>query len=334
MAYCLLINFKKRGWGDSYSAVAKTPEVSKDPNSSHYIMFGYYDEAEIVRKENWLEFNPEQHSVFDRGSGCDRDDASELPLYSEAYQEIYPLKLICPKDIDYDFVVAASCEKPALPFFAVAMLHISETAMRQLSAEDKAEDRLWETLDAKIKQVIDSIQKEKPDVSEYVKYGVFHTIGFSDMVILFQTSRLDMVSDIVYRLRGTSAVVGKGSKEPFLCASYSLCGLQYNFKSEDLPAGEANKLYENMQNIRLSVRFMLRPGITPQAFYVALREETIKRAYGKLSSNSEETDKLVKMALQMPDIKSLPNRYPHTEDYIENTVNSIKILKTCRWRRT
>ncbi|MDR0425213.1 MAG: hypothetical protein LBH39_07200, partial [Clostridiales Family XIII bacterium] len=300
---CLTLKFKRRRSekpnppaGDLAGASQALPDaVGGTHDANEYIMFGYYGHLQIETHDNWQKFNPMEtpYAYYSH--------MQDFP--KQEYQDEYPLKLIGtgpsaalknPEEEGYFGHGYKPGGAEGQHFIAVAMLHLSQETVKQSLETGRAEalaavvagpeDAMamhvkWHIIES-VKELMDDGNFGTEDggnlaqVFKAINCTVYYTIGFPDIVIIFQTKRLDWVSDICYALRARSVdAAGVDTGKPFLSASYLLCGMHVASKLE-------SSIDESVENLRASIRFLLKQGKVPKLFFHEFINKMSERRVG------------------------------------------------------
>ena len=239
-----------------------------------YYVLGYYDYLTIESVYGWNGFFPDYR--------IKNGNNNILPCYSEEFQ----LKMIHPRSDDayngserfFSYIQGAAREdtrkgfpgadgknEPAGPFIIMVMLHFSELALKIAAGFKSGGNSLYEPLNLN-KYLQTSIIRDIIGSGKMTEAGfralncaTYYTTGFCDMIAVFRTSAIGAASGFISELR--SLPVCMGNESGFLLSDTSdVCGIDcgYNPKLFNM-----NRLDPNFG---LSVRFLLKPGISVDMF--------------------------------------------------------------------
>lgn len=228
----MTLNFKKRRFFPNQD----------DTTDYQYTIFGYYDVMSIQRCHSWFDFSPTTPAA-----------AMKEPYNSDYYDE-YPIKILFPsakeqKALEADgfrfsswWQIARPDESPDAyaPLLSVILVNVSSSFFAEIPPGDT-------TLASMAQQV--QRAAGGTDALRGMCCAPFQSIGYYDFAVLLRTQ------DWGNALRLANSLRENGS----ISNCYLIPGI-YNKCSASL-----NQLSPN-PGIELSVRFNLRPGISPTSF--------------------------------------------------------------------
>ncbi len=275
----LIVRLKKR-----HQDSAKENDLGRG-----YLMWGFYDQMQVFHVSDWKDLEPT--TAYAQKEDEPFDESAPPPFHEE-----YPLKLLMPYPLSDDICFHSLDAKKAYQFcygewvpyseaqptevdggvfVSIAILQFTGEAVTHISrraAEAHAESHalLNDVLQRQIARVAAEIGITPEQFSADLRCATYSTTGFGDMVIVFRTARFDWVSDIIFELRSCDAIYGDAA---LLSTSYLMCGVSNRIDlKQALPA-----VREAGKHMRFSMRFLLKPGVSPQSFYDALRNHVAKR---------------------------------------------------------
>ncbi|MCL1975686.1 MAG: hypothetical protein FWG61_05955 [Firmicutes bacterium] len=270
---------------------------SQPHNNNSFFMWGYYDYLSIDTVNEWSGFDLQKDNV--------NEDLANITDYHEEF----PLKLVRPLDLDvqneqglFDYRenstatanYPANDAAPSGPFIAVALISFSQAVVESNYKGFRPEPvMLNKFLQKELLRCGKFLWADKSD--NYMKRlhcATYYSTGFGDMVIIFRTSRLDLASDLIAALR-----MRPFNDDSFiLSTSYAICGIESNYDNAKYP-----NLNNDMEHMRLSVRFILKPGMNAAGFYEELR----KSIREKHANNTEYLNKIDKHLPEVAEISEL-----------------------------
>lgn len=226
-----------------------------------YLVLGHYDQLSIKYIQDWWEWAPYR---------------TETISLKDAFVDKYSIKAYFPEyakreyyqsqGFDYGVWRGSDYE---VPFIVASVANISEGYARKIL---KRKERICDAISNLILKCV----REKGFESRWqdMHCAFLPTIGFSDLVLLFQTVDLNSTLSFLDYLKDEWE-----NQSPCLSNAYTMIG----FRRKGL-----EKLNEdNIGGIKLAIRFSLRDGISSRKFYKYFEEKI--EEYNRNSGNCLET---------------------------------------------
>ena len=250
----MVLNFKKRRFFPNQD----------DTAAYQYTIFGYYDVMSICPCRNWFEFSPTTPAA-----------AMKEPYSSDYYDE-YPIKLLFPPAKEQEMLEAYGfgfsswkqivgldeSTNSFAPLLSVILVNVSPTFFSEVPRDDT-------TLVSMAKQVLQAVGKT--DTLQKLCCAPFQSIGYYDFAVLLRTQDWGDALRLANSLRENSSI----SNCYLIPGIYNQCSTSL----DQLPP---------ISTIELSVRFNLRPGISPTSFQKDLLSKLHKSYFATVQADSQE----------------------------------------------
>ena len=257
-----------------------------------YYMWGYYDYLMVYKAGELLDYEP----IVTNAQKDEELEGKE----KQKFHEEYVLKLIKPSSPTDGFCYdlwrenkeskrGAISGEESDPCISIAMLHMSAATIKQVcETARKTSCPHEQVLNKLVTEDLLCICAELGEKVENLKCALYFTTGFGDVVLVFRTSRYDIVSDVVFALRGrvleteANTEVKADKDRSLLSTSYLMCGIK-NCCDTAKVASDLSKI----DRLEFSIRFLLKSGITPTKFINRLMTYEKNISHTNLSESIE-----------------------------------------------
>lgn len=203
-----------------------------------YIVFGHYDGMDIIPIKGFGEFRP--------ANIADKIKTDEL---CDGIIDKYTIKAWCipSKKYDYDYTIVDK----EYPFVSCIMFHLSKECIRENSIE------------VILKKI--SVTLDQRDC-ENVKYEVYCSIGYADIIILVHSKNFDIIGSFVSDINSICCE----NNNKWVSAVYTIVGYEKKafYSVEDIK--KAYQCDEMQKNMGFCVSLGLHPGFSFDIFKMKL----------------------------------------------------------------
>lgn len=238
----MVLNFKKRRFFANHD----------DTSDYQYTIFGYYDVMSIRPCYNWFQFSPSALEI------------AENYEYGSEYYDEYPIKLLFPTTSEqeelekngfrfsswWQIATLNNSTYSYAPLLSVILINVSPSFFSEVSSNDTALTNMAQ----KVLQASGGTT-----VLQDLCCAPFQSIGYYDFAVLLRTKDWGDALRLANALRENSSI----SNCYLIPGIYNQCGTMLSM----LPSQHTTEL---------SVRFNLRPGISPTSFRDRLLSEIQK----------------------------------------------------------
>lgn len=233
-----------------------------------YVVFGHYDGMNIKVISQWGEFRPATVADY-IANGSGKKSAQEF-LNDGIYDRYiirgcYPHNLKSLKDkykLRYD-IWEEDFEDEEFPFVSCVMFHLMKSCIKMNSKNNSIDD-----IFVKVAKFI-----ENSSVSESLKYSIYFSVGYSDVIILARTKGIGDISILLDQFYDLEVL----TREKLISDVYTMTGYERSVFSDTSVFKKQN--WGNPMSY--SISFVLKAGFSLECFRKSLKIE-IEKVFSKL----------------------------------------------------
>lgn len=312
--------------------------IHTDDENFDYTIFGHYDGLEINYVNSWSGFFPRN---VEKSQGEISLDDNILDLYTLRACEPQKKNKLINKGFVYDIQEKEKDKQWQIehPLVACSLIHLSKEAVKNYSVQD-----IINNIATKI-----SAGKSKSEIRE-LNCGIYFSIGYSDIIILFRVNDFKRVDEAIRRLGNSIS-----SKENLISDSYTITGFKNKTFQNIDEIKAVLKAKNNIESKKFAVSFALRNNIDVGEFAAYIKDRvkclcerldiefepgvTVNtdnnqiKAFGNAFSVFGNTDVIIElnlpiyayMALYMADNTSEKNHFPFS---IKHNLHNIATIQS------